>query len=49
MGFNSAFGGLNVCVDGDNIKTHLNEIWRECVDGIQLKHNKIVAAGFWET
>jgi hypothetical protein len=40
---------LNVGVDGDNIKTHLNEIWPECVDGIRLTQDKILAAGFWET
>jgi hypothetical protein len=40
---------LNVHIDGDNIKTHLNEIWREGVDGIQLTQDKILAAGFWET
>ena len=40
---------LNVRVDGDNIKMHLNEIWRAGVGGIQLTQDKILAAGFWET
>jgi nitrogen regulatory protein PII-like uncharacterized protein len=39
---------LNVSVDGDNIKTQLNEIWREGVDGIQLTQDKILATGFWK-
>jgi hypothetical protein len=35
-------------VDGDNIKTHLNEIWREGVDGIQMTEDAILVFGFWE-
>ena len=38
---------LNMRVDGDNIKKHLNEICGEGVDGIQLTQHKILAAGFW--
>jgi len=36
---------LNIRVDGD-IKTHLNEIWREGVDGIHLTQDKILALVF---
>lgn len=39
---------LNLHVDGDNIKTHLNEIWREGVDGIQMTEDAILVFGFWE-
>jgi hypothetical protein len=37
---------LNIRVDGDNIKTHLNEIWREGVDGIHLTQDKILVLVF---